>query len=92
MNSLGARPGGGLEQLVDDEVALGRAQPSEGVSLVRVGHERRRAVRIRVHRDGADAQLAEGAKDPERDLTPVRNKDFGEHTPYSLDGWASPTN
>jgi len=81
-----------IEQLVDDEVALGRAQPAERLSLVRIGHERRRAVRVGVHRDGADAQLAERAEDPECDLTPVRNKDFGEHTPYSLDGWDSPIN
>jgi hypothetical protein len=61
------------------------------VRLVGIGHERGRAVRIGVHGDGLDPELTERAKDPERDLAPVRNKDFGEHTPYSLDGWASPT-
>ena len=41
---------------------------------------RRVAVGIGVDGDRADAQLAQGAEDPEGDLAPVRDQDFGEHT------------
>ena len=85
MYGFGSRALGRFEQPVDDEVALRRGRPAERVRLVCVGDMARGPVRIGVHSDGADAQLAQRAKDAERNLAPVRNEDFGEHTPYSLD-------
>jgi len=41
-------------------------------------------VGLGVDRDGPDAELTQRAEDPHRDLTPVGDKDFSEHTPYSL--------
>ena len=78
--------GGGLEQLVDDEVALRGGQPAERERLVRIGDMGRVTVGIRVDGDRRHTELPEGPKDPECDLAPVRNKDFVEHDPYSPDG------
>ena len=85
MHRLRAGPGRRVEQLVDDEVALGRGQPAERVRLVRVGHVERVAIGVGVDGDRSHTQLAQGAEDPEGDLAPVRNEDFAEHTPYSPD-------
>ena len=85
MYRLRAGPGRRLQQLVDDEIALGRGQPTERVGLVRVGHVRRIPIGVGVDGNRSHTQLAQGAEDPEGDLAPVRNQDFAEHTPYSPD-------
>ena len=86
MHGLRAGALGSLEQLLDDEVALGGGQAPERVRLVGGRDVPRRPVGVGVDGNRADSQLAQGAEDPNRDLTPVRDEDFPEHTPYSPDG------
>src|SRR5262249_29605361 len=83
VDGLGRRAHRGLEQLVDDEVALCRRRAAERVRLVCIGHVRRVPVGVRVHSNGADSELSQGPEDAQGDLAPVRDQDFGEHTPYS---------
>ena len=85
MNRLRPRGPRSLEQLLDDEVALGCCQAAEREGLVGVRRMQGAAVGVGVHRDRADAELSERPEDPDGDLAAVRNEDFPEHTPYSPD-------
>ena len=78
MNS--SRPGAkrGLDEHVAAEVALrGRAWADE-VRLVGGAHVRAPPVGLRVDGDAAEPELAQGAKDPDRDLAAVRDEHLRE--------------
>jgi CDP-diacylglycerol--glycerol-3-phosphate 3-phosphatidyltransferase len=67
------------QQLLDDEIALGRGRSAQSVRLVGVARMERRAIDIRVDRDRPDPEIAEGATDADGDLAPVRDEDLVEH-------------
>ena len=86
VHGLGAAARDHVDDGVGVQVALGGALTAEGVGLVCVGNMQGRAIRVGIDGDAADAELAEGAKDPDGDLPAIRDEDFLEHTPYSPDG------
>ena len=61
------------------EIALPRRGRSDADALVGEPDMHRVLVRRRVHRDGPDAHFLAGAVDPERDLSPIGDKDLVEH-------------
>ncbi len=71
MDRLGAGAFRSLEKPLDDEVALCRGWRPDEVRLVGHADVERVAVGLRVHGDGADAQLPERAEDPHGDLAPI---------------------
>jgi hypothetical protein len=73
----GLRTGGagGADQLVDDEIALGRGLPAERECLVRGRHVARPAVGVGVDGDRPQAELAERPEDADRDLSAVGHED-----------------
>ena len=76
----GPRPGAkrSLDEHVPTEVALrGRARSDE-VRLVGGAHVRAPPVGLRVDGDAAETELAQGAKDPDRDLATVRDEHLRE--------------
>src|SRR4029079_13157518 len=79
MNGAGAGRSGGRQQLLDDQIAFRRGRTAEGIRRVCVGRMQRRTVDVGVDRDRPDPQIAEGAKDPDGDLAPVRDEDLVEH-------------
>ena len=87
MNGIRAGPAGGVEDLLDDEIALGGGRAPQGVCLVRVAGMQRRAVRVGVDRDRRDRELAQRPEDAHRDLAAVCHQDFregGHEGPYSV--------
>ena len=83
MDRLRARAGRGLEQLLHDEVGLGRRAAAEGERLVGIEGVLGRPVWVGVDGHGADAHVPQGPEHPQRDLSTIGYQDFGEHTPYS---------
>jgi len=61
------------------QVALGRGRRADADRLVGHPDVERLSLGGRVDGDGLDAELVERADDADRDLTPVRNEDAGEH-------------
>ncbi len=57
MHGVGTGLGRGVENLVEDEVRLGRGLPTEGERLVGEFHEGGIGIRLRVHRDTADTGI-----------------------------------
>ena len=78
MDRLRAGALGGVEQPLDDEIALGGRAWADQVRLVGRAHVERVAVGLGVDGDGADAELAQRAEDPDRDLAAVRDEDLPE--------------
>src|SRR5881296_594263 len=62
-------------RLADESICVG----PDVDRLVGEPHRERIGIRLRVGDDGADAELAAGADDPQRDLAPVRDEDLMEH-------------
>ena len=79
MDRLGAGLLGGLDDLLDVQVALGRHRRADQEGLVGLAHVRRVAVDLRVDGDRADAHLLQRAGDPDRDLAAVGDQDLLEH-------------
>ena len=79
MDRLGPGLLGGLDDLLDVEVALGRDRGADQESLVGLAHVRRVAVDLRVDGDRADAHLLQRAGDADRDLAAVGDQDLLEH-------------
>ena len=79
MNRFGPGARGRLEHPFLAEVALGRRPWPNQVRLVCGSSVQRAAVGLRVHSDGSDPELPQGAKDANGDLTAVGNEDFREH-------------
>jgi CDP-diacylglycerol--glycerol-3-phosphate 3-phosphatidyltransferase len=85
MDCLRSSALGGVQNAIDREVALGRRSRPEEESLVRVRDVERGAIALGIDSDRADAELAEGAEDADRDLPTVGNENLLEHRgPYSL--------
>src|SRR5581483_10549142 len=68
----------GLQDLLDDEVALRRGRRADRVRVVRLPDVQRRPVGIRVDGDGLDAKLAAGANHADGDLPAVRDQHAAE--------------
>ena len=76
VDGVGAGVGGDLDDLGDVEVGLGRGRAAEGVGLVGEADEEGVAVRVGVHRDGADAGVLAGADHADGDLATVGDEDL----------------
>jgi hypothetical protein len=74
------------------EIALGRRSGAEQVRLVSHSDVQRSPVRLRVHGDRRDPQLAQGAEDPNRDLTTIGDEHLREacHDRRIVSVWARP--
>src|SRR5262245_60534125 len=79
MNRIGVRAPGGVDDLVDAEVALGRGGGADGVCLVSGAYVEARAIDVAVDGDRGDAHLVEGARDSDRYLSAVGDQDFAKH-------------
>ena len=88
MHGLGARGAAGVDDLVDDEIGLGRGRRADGDGLVRHFHVQGIAVGIRIDGNRLDAQLPRGLDDAAGDLATVGDQDLLEHTPPSGGGWS----
>ena len=78
MHGLRATRARRVHQLLDREVALGCGLPAERDGLIGRPHVEGAAVRIRVHGDRPEPELAQSPEDPDRDLAAVRDEDVGE--------------
>ena len=90
MDRVGARLARRIEDALDVEVALARRRRADRHRAVGVPHVERVAVRLRVHRDGLDAELAAGAEHAPRDLSPVSDQDRPDQRCGRAD-WAAST-
>ena len=79
VHCIGAAAPDRVEDGVGVEVALGRGAAAERVGLVGEPYMQRIAIEIGVDRHGRDAELAGGADDSDRDLTPVGDQDLLQH-------------
>ena len=79
MDRLGAGTLRGVEDALGREVALGRRRRPEQERLVRVRDVKCGAIAFGVDADCADVELAERAKDADRDLPPVGDENLLEH-------------
>jgi hypothetical protein len=68
----------GVDDLLDDEVALGGGRRADRHRLVRQAHVERLAVGLREHRHRRDPQPPAGPDDPARDLAAVGDQDLLE--------------
>ena len=69
----------GRDDRRDVEIAFARGRRADAHALVGEAHMHGVGIGGRMHRDGADAHLAAGAMDPERDLAAVGDQHFFEH-------------
>ena len=76
MNGVGARDGGGREDVRDVEVALTRGRGADAHAFVGEAHMHRRLVGGAVHGHRADAHLLAGAMHPQRDFATVGDQDL----------------
>ena len=82
MHRLGAGRLAGLDDLVDDQIALGRGRRADVHRLVRHLDMQRVAVGVGIDRDGLDAHPARGLDDPAGDLAAIGDQDALEHAHY----------
>ena len=78
MYRLDARADSRLDEHVAPQVALGRGTGTHKVRLVGGAHVRAPPVRLRVHRDAPDPELAQRPEHPDRDLAPVCDEHLRE--------------
>ena len=78
MNGLGAGATRDLEQPFLVEIALGGRSGADQVGLVGRGGVERATVGLRVDGNRADAELAQGTEDPDRDLAAIGHEHFRE--------------
>jgi len=76
VNGLGAGGAGGVEDLVDAQVAVLGGRGADGDGLVGHAHVDGVAVGVRVDGDDGDVALAAGAGDPAGDLAAVGDEDL----------------
>ena len=79
MDGVGPAGCGDIEDALGVEVALGRLGWADEVGLIGVAHVPREAVDLRVDRDRRDPEVVQGAHDPQRNLTAVRDQNFLKH-------------
>ncbi len=80
---------GGLDDLADVEVGVGRGGATEGVRLAGEPDEERIGVRFGVHRDAAQAGVAGGADDADGDLTAVGDEHLADGHCFSFESAAA---
>jgi len=80
MHGLGAGLDAGLDDLVDQQIGLGRRRRADMHGLVGHLHMQGVLVGVRINRDGLDAHLAGGLDDAAGDLAAIGDQDLGEHT------------
>ena len=86
VHGVGTGLAGDVEQLVDDEVGLGRARAAEGVGLVGGLHVQRVAVGVGVDSDARDAGVAARPGDADGDLATVGDEDLRDgHRDFAPD-------
>ena len=78
MNGCGTGTLSRVDQLLHDEVALGRRRTAERVGLVGVRDVRRAPVGVGIDRDGADSELAQRPEDADRNLATVGDQNLRE--------------
>ena len=79
MNALRAGLARHFDQAVDDQIALGGGRGADRVGLIALPHMQRAGVRLRIDRDGAQAEPRGAARDPAGDLATIGDQDGGEH-------------
>ena len=79
MNRIGARDLGGADDGRDVQIAVGASGRPDTDVFVRKTYVQRVLVRLRVDRDGPDAELAAGDDHAQRDFAPVRYQNLLEH-------------
>ena len=84
MDRVGAGLLRGADHVGDVQVALAGVVGPDVHGLVGEAHDGRLGVGGRVDRDRLDAELPAGARDSQRDLTPVGDQDLLEHALSSL--------
>ena len=85
VDGVGIRDLGGRDHRADVEVGVGVARRPDADVLVRELHMQLVFVRLGVHGDGLDAELAAGIDDPQGDFSAVRDQDFLEHEQITFD-------
>jgi len=73
-----ARPARDRQDLVDDEIGLGRGCPVEGVGLVGELDVPGIPILVGVHGDRGDATVTGGTDDAHRNLSTIGNQDLGD--------------
>ena len=79
MDRVRARVAQRFQDRVDIEIRLFRRRRPDEDLLVRFGDVRRVRVRVRINRDGRDAETFAGANDAASDLTAICDQDLAEH-------------
>ena len=79
MNGITSRPLRGVQKSHNRQVAFGGAGRPDQVGLVGQPDVGGETIGLRVYRHRLDAQLAAGADDAHRDLTPIGDQDFLDH-------------
>ena len=78
VDGVGPGLGRGVEDLVENQVRLGRGLTAQCESLVGELHEQSIGVRFGVHRDAGQSGVLGSPDDPYRDLASVGDEDFRE--------------
>ncbi len=85
VNGIGLRLDGDAQDVFDVEVGIhGRLAATHQVGLVGLGSMQRKAVFLRVDRDGADAQFVGSAHDANRDFTAIGDEQAADASQH---GW-----
>jgi hypothetical protein len=78
MNAVGAALADGIDELLDDQVALARGRRTDGDRLVGQAHVGRQRVGFGIDGHRAQAELAAGANHPAGDLAAVGDQHLGD--------------
>ncbi len=79
MDGLGAGFGGGFEDLIAAEIALGGGRGADADGFAGGGDVQGMGVGLGIDGDGGDAEAIEGANDAAGDFAAVGDQDFFEH-------------
>src|SRR6476619_4006598 len=79
MHGVSAAPAGGVDQAFDRQVTLQRRRRSDMHGAIGRGDVRRTDIRVRVHRDRFNAQLAACVDDTQGNLAAVGDEDALDH-------------
>ena len=90
MHGLRAARAAGGDDRLDPEIALRRRRPPDAHRLVRLLDVQRAAIRLRVHRHGADPHPPRGTDHPAGDLDPVGDEDLVEEHACTEHSCSSP--
>ncbi len=79
MDRIGAAAFRNIKNLFEVEIGLGRGGSPDRIGLIGLQDVQRYAVRIRIHRNRRNFQLAAGTDDPHRDFSSIGDKNLLEH-------------